>query len=203
MKKYLESIKSFSIIIICFIVAVLCVKCFELFTSDSLSISHIIEMIYSNLIASLALSFVVFIIFNIISIFSKKAALYTSSVLFSIIIIFEIGLIFYHDTTGLLMGRELIERPLWETVVTVKSVLNFWLIAATILFIVGFTFISMRIVNRQQTTDNRPWDKTDQRQIALLILMIFSIPLFFILNPNQNVNSVNKIWYCLNYCFVD
>ncbi len=203
MKKYLESIKSFSIIIICFIVAVLCVKCFELFTSDSLSISHIIEMIYSNLIASLALSFVVFIIFNIISIFSKKAALYTSSVLFSIIIIIEIGLIFYHDTTGLLMGRELIERPLWETVVTVKSVLNFWLIAATILFIVGFTFVSMRIVNRQQTTDNRPWDKTDQRQIALLILMIFSIPLFFILNPNQNVNSVNKIWYCVNHCLVD
>lgn len=200
MKKYLESIKSFSKIIICFIILLLCIKTFELFSSDSIKISHVVEMIYSNLIASLVLSFVVFIIFNTISIFSKKAALYTSSVLFSIIIIFEIGLIFYHNTTGLMMGRELIERPLWETVVTVKSVLNFWLIAATILFIVGFTFVSMRIVNRQQTTVNRLFEKTAHSQIAFLILMIISIPLFFILNPNQNANSVNKIWYCVNSC---
>ena len=53
MKKYLESIKSFLPITICFIVIVLCVKCFELFTSDSIKISHVAEMVYSNLIASL------------------------------------------------------------------------------------------------------------------------------------------------------
>lgn len=195
MKKYLESIKSFLPITICFIVIVLCVKCFELFTSDSIKISHVAEMVYSNLIASLALSFLVLIFFNIISLFSKKAALYTSSILFSIIIIFEIGLIFYHNTTGLVMGRELIERPLWETIVTVKSVLNFWLIAATVLFIVGFSYISVRIAQNSELKA--------RSQIALLILMIISLPTIFILKPNQNENAVNKIWYCLNSCFVD
>lgn len=193
MKKYLESIKSFSIIIICFIIVLLCIKTFEFFSSDSIKISHVAEMIYSNLIASLVLSFVVFIIFNIISIFSKKAALYTSSVLFSIIIIFEIGLIFYHNSTGLMMGRELVERPFWETFVTIKSVLNFWMIAAAIIFIVGFSYISVRIAQNSELKA--------RSQIALLILMIISLPTIFILNPNQNVNSVNKIWYCFHSCF--
>ena len=201
MKRYLESVKSFWASSICFIIAFFCVKTFELFYAASFS--YIAEMILSNTIASLTISFCIFIIFNIIALFSKKAALYTSSILFSIIIISEIGLIFYHNTTGLMMGRELIERPLWETVVTVKSVLNFWLIAATILFIVGFTFVSMRIVNRQQTTDNRPLEKTSQSQIAFLVLMIISIPLFFIINPNQNEDAVNKIWYCFHSCFLD
>ena len=133
MKKYIESIKSFFVLTICFTIVLFCVKSFELFSSGSITLNFIVEMIYSNLIASLLLSFCVFIIFNIISIFSKKVAFYFCSILFSIIIISEISLIFYFRSTGLMMGNELIERPLWETITTVKSVLNFWMIASAIL----------------------------------------------------------------------
>ena len=153
-------------------------------------------MILSNTIASLTISLCIFIIFNIIALFSKKAALYTSSILFSIIIISEIGLIFYHNTTGLMMGRELIERPLWETVVTVKSVLNFWMIAAAVLFIIGFIFASLKI-NKVKSSEFKV------QSSALIILMFISIPLFFTLKPNQNVNAVNKIWYCFYSCFIE
>ena len=198
MKKYLETIKPFFTTSICFIVLLFCVKFFELFTSGSIRMSFVVEMIYGNLIASLFLSFSVFIIFNIISIFSKKSAFYISSILFSLIIISEISLIFYHNSTGLIMGRELIERPLWETVATVKSVLNFWMIAAAILFIIAFVFINVKIANRQKLTAN-----SQNTTKIMLVLTLISLPLLLILKPNQNVNAVNKIWYCFHSCFLD
>lgn len=199
MKKYIESIKSFFVLTICFTIVLFCVKSFELFSSGSITLNFIVEMIYSNLIASLLLSFCVFIIFNIISIFSKKVAFYFCSILFSIIIISEISLIFYFRSTGLMMGNELIERPLWETITTVKSVLNFWMIASAILLIAAFTFINYKIVKRQSSTAN---SKQSTAKITLL-LMLISIPLFFVIKPNQNDNSVNKIWYCFYSCFMD
>ena len=168
MKKYLESIKSFLPTGICFIVVLFCVKCFELFTSDSVSIMHVMEMIFSNLVASLALSFLVLIIFNLISLFSNKAAIYVSSVLFAIIVISEIGLIFYHNSTGLMMGRELVERPFWEIFVTIKSVLNFWMIAAAILFIVGFVFINIVVAQSSKFKAQSP-------TVIFLFLTIVSI----------------------------
>ena len=195
MKKYLESINSFFISAISFTIVLFCVKCFEIFTADDIRFYNFVEMIYSNLIASMFLSFCVFIIYNIISFFSKKTASYLSSIIFSIIIISEISLIFYYRSTGLMMGNELIERPLWETITTIKSVLNFWMIAAAILFIFAFTYINIKIVKRQKTKDKRQW--------LILILMLISIPLFFTLKPNQKDDSVNKFWYCFHACFLE
>ena len=199
MRKYIESIKSFFVLTICFTIILFCIKSFELLTSGSVTLNFVAEMIYSNLIAALLLSLCVFIIFNIISIFSKKFAFYFCSILFSIIIISEISLIFYFRSTGLMMGNELIERPLWETITTVKSVLNFWMVTAAILFILGFTFINYKIIKSQHPTAN------SQQSIAkmILFLMLISIPLFFIIKPNQNDNSVNKIWYCFHACFME
>lgn len=199
MRKYIESIKPFFVLTICFTILLFCIKSFELFSSDTVKLYFIAEMIYSNLIASLLLSFCVFIIFNIISIFSKKVAFYFCSILFSIIIISEICLIFYYKSTGLLMGNELIERPLWETIATVKSTLNFWMIASAILLITAFTFVNYKIIKRQSSSANsqRPTAK------VILLLMLISIPLFFVIKPNQNDNSVNKIWYCFYSCFMD
>ncbi|MBQ8222784.1 MAG: sulfatase-like hydrolase/transferase [Bacteroidales bacterium] len=100
------------------------------------------------------------------------------------------------------MGSELLERPLWETLHTVKSVLSFWMVVAVVLFIVGFVLVSIKIVNRQQITDNRLRAKfAISPNVVLLVLMLISIPLFFILKPNQDANSVNKLWYCLGSCF--
>lgn len=201
MKKYLESIKPFFTLSICFIVLLFCIKLFELFIASPSGIGSFTDLILSNLTASLFICFCVFIVHSLISVFSKKTALYVTSILFSIILIAEFSLIFYYKTTGLLMGRELLERPLWETIHTVKSVLNFWMIAAALLFIVGFVFVSIRIVNKQQTTDNRIRAKIAlSPTVIFLVLMIVSVPLFFILKPNQNANSVNKIWYCVSSC---
>lgn len=198
MRRYIESIKPFFVLIVSFVTILLCLKSVELFTADSVRFVYVTESLYSNLIASLISSFVIFIIFNIISVFSKKAAFYISAILFGIIILSEVGLIFYYRTTGLMMGNELIERPLWETFTTIKSVLNFWMIAAAVLFIAGFVFVNAKIVNRQRSTDNKRCGI-----VTAIVLMLVSIPLFFIIKPNQNENAVNKFWYCFHSCFME
>ena len=197
MKRYLESVKSFLVPSICFIIVLFLVKTFELFSAEA-SFSHLAEMILSNTVASLILSLCIFIIFNIISIFSKKAALYISAVLFSIIVISEIGLIFYHNSTGLVMGRELIERPLRETVVTMISVMRFWMIVVTLLFISGSIFVVAKLAGIQKSKCHSNWGIA-----AMILLMTVSIPVFVLIQPDQNENAVNKIWYCFHSCFLD
>jgi hypothetical protein len=63
-----------------------------------------------------------------------------------------------------MMGNELIERPLWETITTIKSVLNFWMIASAILLIAAFTFVNYKIIKRQSSSANsqRPTAKGQQ-----------------------------------------
>lgn len=195
MKEYLESIKSFSILTVCFTIVLFCVKIFEILSSGNIIFGGITEMFYSNLIASMFLSSCVFVIYNIISFLSKKTALYISSILFAIIIISEISLIFYYRSTGLMMGNELIERPLWETITTIKSVLNFWMILAAILFILTFTYVGVKMSQKQNL------QAKIRKPMVMLVMMLISIPLFFTLKPNQKEDSVNKFWYCVHACF--
>ena len=198
MRKYIETTRPFFILTVSFIILIFCIKVFELFTADSVMPVFIIEMLYSNVIASLSLSLCVFIFFNIISIFSRKAAFYVSAILFAIILLSETGLVLYRNTTGLIMGRELIERPLWETVATVKSIMNFWMIAAIFLFIAAFVYANWKTVNRQRQNTRSTFT-----YLITLILMFVSMPLFFIVKPYQNENIVNKIQYCFHACFLD
>ena len=70
------------------------------------------------------------------------------------------------------------------------------MIAAAVLFIIGFIFASLKI-NKVKSSEFKV------QSSALIILMFISIPLFFTLKPNQNVNAVNKIWYCFYSCFIE
>ena len=193
MRKYIESTKPFIIIIICFITIIFSVKLIEL--SNALSSGMVIEdfsgIIYGNIIAALFIGSCIFIIYNIISFISRKTALIVAALLFSIMVFAETALIIYHKTTGLLMGVELIDRPLWETLQTIRSVTDIWMIPA---FIVAITLISFLFLK---------FSKRKIRNLTngiVLCLMIISIPLTFILKPNQDKNIVNKTWYCLHSC---
>lgn len=62
MKRNLESIKTFFTLSICFIVLLFCIKLFELFISGPVKAIYFSDLILSNLIASLFISFSVFII---------------------------------------------------------------------------------------------------------------------------------------------
>lgn len=106
-------------------------------------------------------------------------------------LIIEGGLVFYYKTTGILMGNEIIIRPLWETVFTIKAILNFWIVLFTILFLSFFTFFLIKISRKEI----HPFIS-----YIMILLMLASIPLFLTKGNGTDKNIVNKIWYCINSC---
>lgn len=192
MKNAMKNIKPFVTLTLCYIVFTFALKLIEIFFVGGISeISSFSGMIYGNLTSSCFISLLILIIYLIVSIFSRKSATFTAALLFSMMFIFEAGLIIYHKSTGILMGNELINRPLWETWFTIKSVLNLWIILATIATMCVYVFISVKL------------SKKDINKIAayitLLLICVFSIS-FFITKPKQDKFIVNKISYCINAC---
>lgn len=173
------------------------VSIFILRTIDFLFIGDVNDfsgIIYGNLISSLSLSVCVLVFYLIISFVSKKSAAIVAAILFSLLFLAEAGLMVYHKSTGLLMGNEIILRPLWETLFTIKSTLNFWIILGTTMLI--FVYIILSLFLSKKNINNFI-------TCIVLLSMIVSVPLFLIIKPKQDKYVVNKMWYCIYSCFLE
>lgn len=178
---------------ICFIIAVFVAKIIEIVAAVS-SGTETIDFggaVYGNLISCGFVSLVVFLLYLPLSLFSKKTAQWTASVLFGLLLLSEVGLLVYHSSTGLLMGKELVVRPLWETIQTVKSFANVFMIVAVIVLWIGFAVLLKYVSNKEQN---------NVIAIIMTVLMLISTPLFFILKPNHDETTVNKTWYFVREC---
>lgn len=178
---------------ICFIIAVFVAKIIEIVVAvhSGVVINDIIGAIYGNFISCGFVSLVVFLLYLPLSLFSKKTAQWTASVLFGLLLLSEVGLLVYHSSTGLLMGKELIVRPLWETIQTVKSFANVFMIVAVIVLWIGFAVLLKWVSNKKQN---------NVIAIIMTVLMLISTPLFFILKPNHDETTVNKTWHFVREC---
>lgn len=192
MRKTGYKIESFAIIFTCYLIVSLFVTISVLFFVIGISnIENFKGILGVNLITYCFSGTLIFIPYYIISFLSQKSAKILGSFLFSLMILIEIGLIFYYESTGTLMGNEIIIRPLWETLFTIKSNLNIWRIIEAVALIVSFVFISSKIS-----------DKHINKTIAyfIIILMILSAPLFFVIKPRQDKSVINKTMYCIHSC---
>lgn len=177
----------------CFIVAVFVAKIIEIVVAvhSGVVINDIIGAIYGNLVSCGFISLVIFTLYLLLTSVSKKIAQWTASVLFGLLLLSEVGLLVYHSSTGLLMGKELIVRPLWETIQTVKSFANVFMIVAVIVLWIGFAVLLKWVSNKKQN---------NVIAIIMTVLMLISTPLFFILKPNHDETTVNKTWYFVREC---
>lgn len=178
---------------ICFIIAVFVAKIIEIVVvvNSGTEIIDFGNAIYGNFISCGFVSLVVFLLYLPLSLFSKKTAQWTASVLFGLLLLSEVGLLVYHSSTGLLMGKELIVRPLWETIQTVKSFANVFMIVAVIVLWIGFAVLLKWVSNKKQN---------NVIAIIMTVLVLISTPLFFILEPNHDETTVNKTWYFVRAC---
>lgn len=178
---------------LCFIIAVFVAKIIEIVVAvhSGAEIIDFANVIYGNLISCGFTSLVIFVLYFLISFISKKTAQWTASFLFSLMLFTEIGLLIYHNSTGLLMGKELIIRPLWETIQTVKSFANVFLIIAVIVLWIGFA-IFLQWISKKKTNKIV--------SIFIAAVMLVSVPLYFILKPNHDETTVNKTWYFVREC---
>lgn len=178
---------------LCFIIALFVVKIIEIVSAvhSGAEIIDFVAAVYGNLISCGFVSLVVFMLYLPLSLFSKKTAQWTASVLFGLMLLCEIGLLIYHSSTSLLMGKELIVRPLWETIQTVKSFANVFMIVAVIVLWIGFAVLLKWVSNKKQN---------NVIAIIMTVLVLISTPLFFILEPNHDETTVNKTWYFVRAC---
>ena len=191
MGAYHKVINSFSFLVIFYIILTFFIKSSELIFTllSGAPIEDFSGFIYGNLISALFISLCIFIIYFLISFLSEKVAKYSAAILFSTMSLCEIALIIYHKTTGLLFGTDLLNRPLWEMLLTIKSVANFWTTFIAILAIVSLTYAFIKISDRKIR---------DFYSKTTMFLIFLSIPMILLLSPNQDKNIVNKIWFCLH-----
>lgn len=188
-------LKSFLTIVKCLYLFIFAIKIVEsvifFIATKPVVVPMLAKMLYCNLITCGFLSLILLIIYCLISIFSKKTARLVSLFFCIAFIMFELCCVIYTQYTGLMLGAELIMRPLWETLFTIQSTMNFKLVMLVMILIGGIvaTFIWL---DRKKTGKKMTF--------TLFILMIVSVPSFFIVNynPAESVNS--KTWYCLMSC---
>ena len=190
MDVFYNRFKSYSILAICYFAAVFVVKLLEIALHFS-AVASFGGFVYGNLVACGFVVSLVCVVWLVVSLLSKNAALYVSAVLLGIMMLTEVGLAMYYDTTGILMGKELITRPLWEMVHTVQSAVSIWMIAGVVLALCIYVFVSVRLAKRN----------IRKFTVCLTALVaIVSIPLFFVVGTNQDKVVVNKTMYCIREC---
>lgn len=191
-EKYSRRTMQFNVIAICFIIAMTIEKFIESTLISQNEISVNFGEIFANIgvICCFFLA-ILLVLFLIISLFSKQIATIVCSSLSGLFIIMEVGLTIYHNSTGILMGNELLIRPAWETLHTIKSAVSGWLILFVFVTEIGYTLLLYKLSKKEV---NKFF------AIALLLLIIGITPLFFVLKPNQNAGNVNKTWFFIRSC---
>ena len=157
--------------------------------SGDIKIESYSGFLWANLVACVCQVFVVFIVFAAFFFLSKQLAKALALLLFAILAFTEMGFVIYHHSTGLMMGQEMVYRPLWETWFTVRSFLSPALIS--LIFVVFAAYIAFM-----------DWysKKLSSRMLSYVTigLMVVSIPVVLLAKPHQDEYVANKIWYCVD-----
>ncbi len=190
MNRFYSIIKDYSIIAICFIVAVFGVKLIEsVFCFNT--VNSFYGIVYCNLVSCGFTVAVVFIFYCLTSLISKKTAVYVASILLGIMLFTEIGLSVYYHSTGILMGKELIVRPLWEMVHTVRSAISIWMILGVVVLLVAYVALSVWLSKKNISMPV---------SLIVAVVVLVSIPMFFLINTDKDKVVVNKTFYCVRQC---
>lgn len=154
------------------------------------------------LVAFSLMSLFVLLLYVCERLFSAKISLITSTVVFYLFFVFELGLTIYANISGSLLGVELVERPLPEMLQAVNGVVNISLVFALLLVVgVGYVYGVVKI-------DNRAWKFKKPLQILVLALVLGMWPFVNTLGtltsnifiPSVENFVVNKSLHCLQSC---
>ena len=191
MNNIITMLRKFSRMSLLFVATIFVERIAELMMawSGGVRIESFHGILWANLVACGCQIFVVFIVFAAFYYLSKKVAKALALLLFAILAFTEMGLIIYHHSTGLMMGNEMIYRPLWETLFTIRRVLNPGLmelvLAVFAAYIAFMNWFSKQISNRIIS-------------FVTIGLMAASIPVVLLTKPSQDEYVVNKMWFCVD-----
>lgn len=127
--KFVKHIQPFTLIALVYYIAIFLLKTFDTFsllTTTEASAHFIGTAFMYNYIASSLLLVVLLIIYSIISIFSKRFATIFTTIFASLFLIFEIASYVYISKCEMLLGAEVLFRPMLEILPTIISSVGIW-----------------------------------------------------------------------------
>ncbi|OQA84235.1 MAG: Sulfatase [Bacteroidetes bacterium ADurb.Bin234] len=204
-KKIIEYLHAYFIIVILFAISIAILKMIEfvnLFIYEDFDTWRVLgkALIYYWIVYSVFVA-ILFPLYALLHIISKKTANITLSIIYGILCLCEISLSVYATLSGTLLDNEIIVRPLYETLLTIKNTVNIYLIA--VLFVLGlnaFVFLCLYMQRKIKT----------KKTISIILSIIILASSFFVLKINtlkiSNTKpviayfSINKTWYCLRSC---
>ncbi len=194
-------------VILSFFVCVCLIKLFDtilLFFLQSLVPANAIAYAFlHNFIAVALLSIVLVLLYWILSFFSEKLAYYVVAAITSILIISEVGIDIFAAKSGVLLGSELLARPVGESVETVYASIGVWSI---IFLIVALVFVFFFLFFCEKVS------KKLSKKSPLLLVIVAVFASFVWLLPRleqkfdkpQIENFVsNKFLYLVRSCWVN
>ena len=202
MKRFISSIKPYLSITLCYIIIALAIKTIDIIsapTFDGISTFEVfVRATSTTLIHSSFFALCLLPIFLIINLFSQKAAIWTTNILLSILILLDISLCIYTAHNGMLLGSEILVRPINEIALTIKGAVGITVpIISTIAIIGGFS-VSMYFLQKHKL-------KIGFYAVPL-VLILLSLPCVFLTeklnSPNVIANNyiINRPYFLISDC---
>jgi phosphoglycerol transferase MdoB-like AlkP superfamily enzyme len=129
-------------------------------------------------------SLLIFPIYLILRLINKNISIIITSMVFVIILFLEIGLSIYTKETKLLLGSELIERPLRETIGIIGTEINIYLLVV-VFIILMISFIYLIYIIDKKTKS--------KKSISLIIFGLIIVFACFIFTINKAQNSIDSM----------
>ncbi len=203
--KFNSYIYPYSVNVIIFTVIMLLVKIFFgiIYFESDFTFVNFLSSIVVTLLSSGFLSLIIFPIYALFRLASKKTSMIITSLLFAFLFLSEISLTIFTTKSGALMDNEIFLRPINEVIETVKSGMNnLWLVSIGFLSLAVMYCILIYYVVRKNNVS---------RYVvvtSLIIITAFSscIGLTHKLekttNPNVRNYVTNKTWYLVKSVFL-
>jgi len=155
---------------------------------DTISFIAILQAFFNITTVFCLYAFVISFFYFLIAFLQQKVAQITASVLFSLLLMLEIGLFMYYHRTGVLMETEIVVRPLAETLVTIRNSSNIIINSILIISILA-CFIILPFFFKKIKVFNKPLSCIT----GILILCVLSAStLFYQSENNRTLNNYLK-----------
>ena len=163
---------------------------------DSTSFSAIVQSYFNITTVFCLYAFIILPFYFLLALLKQKPAQIVASVLFSILTLLEIGLFIYYKLTGVLMGAELVARPVSDTLTTIRNSSNIF-INSILIFVVVLVFTIIPFVLKKVKIFNRIISLT----VGIVIIGVLSVcVIFYQSDKNKSINNYleSKSFYFFN-----
>ena len=196
----LSSLPPYLAIVGIYMLAMVILKAVELSTmgTDAVSGQIWVNALVYNLIVVSWEALIIGILFSLIRLFSERAAIVTTAVLYAVLLLSEVGLSLYVAHNGFLLGCELMARPLSETVLAIKGAMGVVLpIVIVVVVTGGLTVLSLWRANHPSRA---VWAVA--AVVGLLIVLSLIFKMSHLVEDRYRQYILNKTLYLVEDCRV-